>query len=239
MQSPATYTAYPAARLCPINKPVRRIQSASANGATAWARHGRGRGRPRSGGDSVLDIRDRFFRRCPSLMQPGRSGDRRQKAAALLGRRASKHARRRRCGCVLRGALSRAPQDDEAGNRASPIKGQRLDKRLQMSYNPRISPLTRTPAGDTGRRSGSGSRGRRLVTVAPGRLRQDTPGRHDDRSAGAISLGWDSKARVTPASDESKAGPPASRKNALRCARSFEPSGLRALSRPGKSRGSS
>jgi hypothetical protein len=35
--------------------------------------------------------------------------------------------------------------------------------------------------------------------LALGRLGQDTPGRHHDRSAGAISLDWDSKARVTPA----------------------------------------
>ena len=45
-----------------------------------------------------------------------------------------------------------------------------------------------------------GSRGLRLVTFAPGRLGQDTPVRHHDRAAGAISLGWDSKARVMPAS---------------------------------------
>ncbi len=37
--------------------------------------------------------------------------------------------------------------------------------------------------------------------MALGRLGQDTPGRHHDRTAGAISLGWDSKARVMPASD--------------------------------------
>ncbi len=62
------------------------------------------------------------------------------------------------------------------------------------------SPKGRQP-GDTGWRSGNGSRGRGLVTSVPGRFGQDTPGRHHDRSAGAISLGWDRKARVTPASD--------------------------------------
>jgi hypothetical protein len=41
--------------------------------------------------------------------------------------------------------------------------------------------------------------------LALGRFGQDTPGRHHDRSAGAISLDWDSKARVTPASDAWKA----------------------------------
>ena len=47
-----------------------------------------------------------------------------------------------------------------------------------------ISPAYRTAAGDTGCRGECGSRGRRLVTAAPGRLREITPGRHDDRSAG-------------------------------------------------------
>ena len=46
-----------------------------------------------------------------------------------------------------------------------------------------------------------GSRGSRLVTSALGRLGQDTPGRHHDRTAGAISLDWDFEARVMPASD--------------------------------------
>ncbi len=55
--------------------------------------------------------------------------------------------------------------------------------------------------GDSVRRGECGSRGSRLVTLALGRLGQDTPGRHHDRTAGAISLDWDSKARVTPASD--------------------------------------
>ena len=55
--------------------------------------------------------------------------------------------------------------------------------------------------GDSGRLGECGSRGSRLVTSALGRFGQDTPGRHHDRSAGAISLDWDSKARVTPASD--------------------------------------
>ena len=54
-------------------------------------------------------------------------------------------------------------------------------------------------SGDTGRRSGSGSRGQGLVTFAPGRLRQDTPGRHDDRSASACSWTRTAKARVIPA----------------------------------------
>ncbi len=97
-------------------------------------------------------------------------------------------------------------------------------KRQNLAHVPGRRP------GDSVRRGECGSRGQRLVTSALGRLGQDTPDRHHDRYAGAISLGWDSKARVMPASDAWEAGPSASRKNVLRCARSFEPSGLRALS---------
>ena len=68
----------------------------------------------------------------------------------------------------------------------------------------KITNLAHVPGrrpGDSVRRGECGSRGSRLVTLALGRFGQDTPGRHHDRSAGAISLDWDSKARVTPASD--------------------------------------
>ncbi len=91
-----------------------------------------------------------------------------------------------------------------------------------------------TPAGGAGAVPAGGGSSLPL----PGRLGQDTPGRHHDRSAGAISLDWDSKARVMPASDAGEAGPPASRKNALRCAPSFEPSGRARRTSPRKSRGS-
>jgi hypothetical protein len=75
-----------------------------------------------------------------------------------------------------------------------------IDKRPQSGYIT-ATPLTCQDAirPTTGWRSGCGSRGHGLVTCAPGRLRQDTPGRHHDRSAGAISLDGDRKARVTPA----------------------------------------
>ena len=63
----------------------------------------------------------------------------------------------------------------------------RLDARPYSSYIPRITLPCRTSAGDPGWRSVSGSRGRGFVTSAPGRLRVDTPGRHDDRSAGNIA----------------------------------------------------
>ena len=89
----------------------------------------------------------------------------------------------------------------------SPIKRPSLDKlsrneiqEYEFAHVPGRQP------GDTGWWSGSGSRGWGLVTSAPGRLGQDTPVRHHDRSAGAISLDWDSKARVTPASDAGEAG---------------------------------
>jgi hypothetical protein len=67
--------------------------------------------------------------------------------------------------------------------------------------NANVAHLQGRRPGDSVRRGECGSRGRRLVTGALGRLGQDTPGRHHDRTAGAISLDWDSKARVTPASD--------------------------------------
>ena len=71
-----------------------------------------------------------------------------------------------------------------------------------MRYNSaNLAPVPGRRPGDSVRRGECGSRGSRLVTSAPGRLGQDTPGRHHDRTAGAISLDWDSKARVTPASD--------------------------------------
>ncbi len=50
-----------------------------------------------------------------------------------------------------------------------------LDIRLHFSYTPQISLIERTAAGDTGWRSESGSRGRGLVTSAPGRLRVIRP----------------------------------------------------------------
>ena len=59
------------------------------------------------------------------------------------------------------------------------------DRNCQEADNRRrISLPERTSAGDTGWRSESGSRGQGLVTSAPGRLRDKTPGRHYDRSAG-------------------------------------------------------
>ena len=134
-------------------------------------------------------------------------------------RRASKHAQRRR-GCVLRGALSRAPQRvTREGTRPSPVEGRCLDKWSPhgLQYT-NLAPLQGRRPGDSVRRGECGSRGRRLVTVALGRLGQDTPGRHHDRTAGAISLDWDSKARVTPASDAWETGRRL-RVSALRCAR--------------------
>ena len=77
-----------------------------------------------------------------------------------------------------------------------------LTSRPIMGYIP--TNLAHVPGrrpGDSGWRGECGSRGSRLVTSAPGRLGQDTPGRHHDRTAGAISLDWDFEARVTPASD--------------------------------------
>ncbi len=68
-----------------------------------------------------------------------------------------------------------------------------------------LAPLPGRWPGDSVRRGECGSRGLRLVTSALGRLGQDTPDRHHDRSAGAISLGWDFEARVMPASDAWKA----------------------------------
>jgi hypothetical protein len=68
-----------------------------------------------------------------------------------------------------------------------------------LLQTPNLAALQRRQSGDSGWRGECGSRGRRLVTGALGRFGQDTPGRHHDRSAGAISLDWDSKARVTPA----------------------------------------
>jgi hypothetical protein len=67
-----------------------------------------------------------------------------------------------------------------------------------MKYKGIISLCYRTPAGDTGWRSESGSRGQRFVTVAPGRLRRKRP-------AGIMtglrvySLDWDRRGRITPA----------------------------------------
>ena len=84
----------------------------------------------------------------------------------------------------------------------SPMSRHALDKTSRIEVQ--RSNLARLPGrrlGDSIRRGECGSRGSRLVTSALGRLGQDTPGRHHDRTAGAISLDWDSKARVTPASD--------------------------------------
>jgi len=81
------------------------------------------------------------------------------------------------------------------------------------------------PAGDAGWRSENGSRGRWLVTAAPGRLRECTPGRHDDRSARS-SLDWDRKERVTPVKlTHDLVGKPVTTfpDHALNSARSFEP----------------
>jgi hypothetical protein len=61
-----------------------------------------------------------------------------------------------------------------------------------------ISLVERTPAGDTGWWSESGSRGRGFVTFAPGWLRRKRP-------AGIMTgprvypLDWDRRGRVTPA----------------------------------------
>jgi hypothetical protein len=74
-----------------------------------------------------------------------------------------------------------------------------------------LAPVPGRRPGDSGWRGECGSRGSRLVTSALGRLGQDTPVRHHDRSAGAISLDWDFEARVMPASGAWKAGSPASR----------------------------
>ena len=88
----------------------------------------------------------------------------------------------------------------------SQFMGRGLDKRHVMRYKLRIC----SPYQDAGRRLRLTERGRfpraGLVTSALGRLGQDTPGRHHDRTAGAISLDWDGKARVTPASDAWEAG---------------------------------
>jgi hypothetical protein len=135
-------------------------------------------------------------------------------------RRASKHAWRWRCGCVLRGALS-------------PIKGPLLDKSSRNGVQTaNLAPVPGRWPGDSGWRGECGSRELRLVTLALGRLGQDTPGRHHDRTAGAISLGWDSKARVTPASDAWEAGLRPSRR-VLRCARLSNHRGARAEQVPG------
>ena len=88
----------------------------------------------------------------------------------------------------------------------SQFMGRGLDKRHVMRYKQRIAHVPGRRPGDSVRRGQCGSRGSRLVTLALGRLGQDTPGRHHDRTAGAISLDWDSKARVTPASDAIEAG---------------------------------
>jgi hypothetical protein len=109
-----------------------------------------------------------------------------------------------------------------------------IDKRPQSGYIT-ATPLTCQDAirPTTGWRSGCGSRGHGLVTCAPGRLRQDTPGRHHDRSAGAISLDGDRKARVTPAVAR---WPGVVRPRVAKRA-SFEPSGRARRPSPRKSRG--
>ena len=84
-----------------------------------------------------------------------------------------------------------------------------IDIGRRMGYRlPNLAPVQGRRPGDSGWRGECGSRGSGLVTSALGRLGQDTPGRHHDRAAGAISLDWDRKARVMPASD---AGKPARR----------------------------
>ena len=109
-----------------------------------------------------------------------------------------------------------------------------IDRRCDFSYmSPNLAHVPGRRPGDSVRRGECGSRGSRLVTLALGRLGQDTPGRHHDRTAGAISLDWDSKARVTPASDAWEAGPPAPRKNVLRCARLSNHRGARSEQVPG------
>ncbi len=129
--------------------------------------------------------------------------------------------------------VDRAPNGKRQGG-SSPIMRIIIDKRPLFSYiTP--TPLTYQDAirRTTGWRSGCGSRGHGLVTCAPGRLRQDTPGRHHDRTAGAISLDGDRKARVTPAVTR-WAG--VFRPCVAKCA-SFEPSGRALRPSPRKSRG--
>ncbi len=79
----------------------------------------------------------------------------------------------------------RSPTPDQVRGRLSPSSGEgkdcrrhsdfALDIRPHFSYKPRISLTERTAAGDPGWRSESGSRGRGLVTSAPGRLRVIRP----------------------------------------------------------------
>ena len=87
------------------------------------------------------------------------------------------------------------------------MTGRHLDKSSHDEVQTaNLAPVPGRRPGDSVRRGECGSRGSRLVTLAPGRLGQDTPVRHHDRAAGAISLGWDIEARVMPASDAWKAG---------------------------------
>jgi hypothetical protein len=121
----------------------------------------------------------------------------------------------------------------------SPMTRRHLDKSSHDEVQTaNLAPVPGRRPGDSVRRGECGSRGSRLVTLALGRLGQDTPVRHHDRAAGAISLGWDFEARVMPASDPWKAALWLSRR-VLRCAPSFEPSGRALRTSPGKSRGSS
>ena len=96
--------------------------------------------------------------------------------------------------------LSRYHHRNSCGHVAcrSPMQQPSLDKASPNAVRyQRIRPVPGRRPGDSVRRGECGSRGSRLVTLALGRLGQDTPGRHHDRTAGAISLDWDSKARVT------------------------------------------
>ncbi len=109
--------------------------------------------------------------------------------------------------------------------------GDILDKRPCVSYKVRISP----PYKDAGRVTPSG--GASAAPAGGGSSPSRSGGLGKTRPTGImtgtrVQSRWAGTARrgSCPRVTQSKAGPPASRKNALRCARSFEPSGLRAPS---------
>jgi len=111
----------------------------------------------------------------------------------------------KKCESRQRVIISAREQQTKSARKFSSDQSDGSGRRNFFEFKPRgelkkpLSLSCRSSVGDPGWRSECGSRGRRLVTAVLGRLRQDTPGRHDDRSASASSLDGGDKARVMPA----------------------------------------